>query len=384
MAKPIIKWSETAIKNEKVGRTKKITGTRFAAILGKNRWSTPFEVWAEITGTFAKPFVQTIYTEAGKFIEPKQIEWYKVNTFANVLTPEQRYGFDPFKKTYGDFFRGLKKNQLSAGNFDDPKHPVLGGMWDALELDNDGNIIGVIECKSTKRAQDWTEEEAPEYYEYQAALYAYLLGIDKVTMIVTFLDEEDYHGADGSTTGEELFAALDKMKKTVKVDNSNTQQFSFKISERYPQFEAAINYALEWHEKYVKTGQSPNFDLSTKDKEIVRALSTEKVDDPELDISKLADQADGLLTTIATLKELNGITELEKQYSELKDKIKTEAMKFIGDDQSFVELVSSKNIYTIAKQTKTTIDADKLKADGLYDLYLKQSESIVLRVKENK
>ena len=227
MAKPKIKWSETSIKNETLGKTKKITGTRFAAILGKNRWQSAFEVWADITRTYDKPFESTIYTEAGKIIEPMQVEWYKNNYFVNLLTPEQRYGFDPFKVTYGDFFRGLKASRLSAGKFDDPKHPILGGMWDALELDEDGQPIGVIECKSTKRAQDWSEEEAPEYYEYQAALYAYLLGLDRVTMVVTFLDEEDYHGADNKTYGEPMYEALAKLKKTVKVNNEKHPRVYF-------------------------------------------------------------------------------------------------------------------------------------------------------------
>ena len=30
-------------------RPKKLTGTRFATILGLNPWSTPFEIWCEVT-----------------------------------------------------------------------------------------------------------------------------------------------------------------------------------------------------------------------------------------------------------------------------------------------------------------------------------------------
>ncbi len=29
-------------------RPKKLTGTRFATILGLNPWSTPFEIWCEV------------------------------------------------------------------------------------------------------------------------------------------------------------------------------------------------------------------------------------------------------------------------------------------------------------------------------------------------
>ena len=33
-------------------RPKKITGTRFAAIMGLNRWTTPFNVWCAVTRTY--------------------------------------------------------------------------------------------------------------------------------------------------------------------------------------------------------------------------------------------------------------------------------------------------------------------------------------------
>lgn len=33
-------------------RPKKLTGTRFATILGLNPWSTPFEIWCEVTRTY--------------------------------------------------------------------------------------------------------------------------------------------------------------------------------------------------------------------------------------------------------------------------------------------------------------------------------------------
>lgn len=52
-------------------RPKKLTGTRFATILGLNPWSTPFEIWCEVTRTYQKPFEDTIYTIAGKTIKNK-------------------------------------------------------------------------------------------------------------------------------------------------------------------------------------------------------------------------------------------------------------------------------------------------------------------------
>ena len=142
-------------------RTKKVTGTRFATILGLNPWSTPFEMWCAITKTYEKPFEDTIYTVAGKTIEPKQAEYMKKSYGMDLITPADRYGEDYFNKTWGDFF---------------PENPILGGMWDYLGVDENGTVDTVLEMKTTKRIEDW-QNDAPEYYALQAALYAYLLGV---------------------------------------------------------------------------------------------------------------------------------------------------------------------------------------------------------------
>ena len=76
-------------------RPKKLTATRFATVLGLNPWSTPFEVWCEITKTYNKPFEETIYTAAGKTIEPKQAQFMKKSYFmTNIVTPTDIYGED--------------------------------------------------------------------------------------------------------------------------------------------------------------------------------------------------------------------------------------------------------------------------------------------------
>ena len=139
-------------------RPKKLTGTRFATILGLNPWSTPFEIWCEVTRTYQKPFEDTIYTIAGKTIEPKQAEYMKQTYFmSNLVTPTDIWGKDYFRQTYGDFFR---------------ESPVLGGMWDYLLYGKDGKPTTVLEMKTSKRVEDW-KDDIPEYYALQAALYAW-------------------------------------------------------------------------------------------------------------------------------------------------------------------------------------------------------------------
>ena len=80
-------------------RPKKITGTRFAAIMGLNKWTTPFNAWCAITRTYEEPFEDTIYTVAGKTIEPKQAEFMKKSYFmTNLITPTDVYGLTTSRK----------------------------------------------------------------------------------------------------------------------------------------------------------------------------------------------------------------------------------------------------------------------------------------------
>ena len=56
-----MEWLESRqLKIAPPKRTKKITGTRFATILGLNPWSTPFEMWLAITKTYEIPFEDTL------------------------------------------------------------------------------------------------------------------------------------------------------------------------------------------------------------------------------------------------------------------------------------------------------------------------------------
>lgn len=60
---------------------KKMTATRFASVLGLNTWKTPFATWCEMTRTYEEPFTDSIYTIAGKVIEPKIIDYLKERFF---------------------------------------------------------------------------------------------------------------------------------------------------------------------------------------------------------------------------------------------------------------------------------------------------------------
>lgn len=325
-------------------RTKKITGTRFATILGLNPWSTAFEMWCAITKTFELPFEDTIYTIAGKTIEPKQAEYMKKSYGMDLITPTDRYGADYFNKTWGDFF---------------PDNKHLGGMWDYLGVDEDGKVDTVLEMKTTKRIEDW-QNDAPEYYALQAALYAYLLGVDNVVMVASFLEEKDY--ADPS-----------KFVPNVK----NTITVEFKVSERYPDFAQKVAQVEQWWADYVDTGISPVFD-EKKDAEILKALRTHNLT-PDTDIDALISEAEGLKTEVD--KATAAIADKEKRLKEINDIIKEHAMKQFRPGDKKVEVKGSTYTWAISRSETTTIDKKALEADGLLDKYQKKTEQFRLTVK---
>lgn len=340
-----IKWLDSnQIQITPPKRTKKVTGTRFATILGLNPWSTPFEMWCAITKTYEKPFEDTIYTAAGKAIEPKQAEYMKKSYGMDLITPIDRYGENYFNKTWGDFF---------------PENPHFGGMWDYLGVDEEGKVDTVLEMKTTKRIEDW-QNDAPEYYALQAALYAYLLGVDNVIMVASFLEEKDY---------------TDPSKYVPNIKNTITVEF--KVSERYPDFARMVAEVESWWGEYVAGGVSPVYD-EKKDAEILAALRTHNLT-PDTDINVLIKEAEGLKAEVD--KATSAIADKEKRLKEVNDIIKEHAMKQFRDGDKKVEIKGSAYTWTVSRSETTTIDKKALEADGLLEKYQKKSEQYRMTVK---
>lgn len=326
------------IKIDPPKRTKKLTGTRFATLMGLNAWSTPFEAWCEITKTYEKPFEDTIYTQAGKVIEPKVIDYLNRVYFLNLKSPTDVYGEDYFKKTWGDFFKEDK---------------ILGGMWDAI-----GDDL-VVEIKTTKRAEDW-EHDIPIYYKLQACLYAYLLKVDNVIVTASFLEDKDYNNPE----------AFEPSAK-------NTIVREFKLSEEIPDFkERYVDKAIEFWEKHVLTGISPKYD-EKKDAEIIKALRTNKTEIDDDNVSNLLYEAEML--ELAIENHNAKITDKVERLKEVKDLIKDYMVKQFRDDDKTVEIEGGLCKWNLTRTVRKTVDTDKLKQDNIYEKYLKESETMTLK-----
>lgn len=330
--------SDNRIKVDPPKKPKKLTATRFATILGLNAWATPFEAWCAITRTYEEPFEDTIYTKAGKVIEPKVIEYLNDVMFMDIKSPTDVYGPDYFKKTWGDFF---------------PDRPALGGMWDAIGDDF------VVEIKTTKRAEDWSED-VPIYYKLQAALYAYLLRFDNVVVTVSFLEDKDYANPD----------AFEPSYK-------NTKIYEFKVSEAFPEFENEyVNPALMFWREHVETGISPAYD-EKRDAEILKVLRKNTVEPDDKEISKLIAEGDRIQAALDKAE-----AKLEEKRARLKEIDKTVKAYMSGqfrDGDKKVEITGKKYTWTLTKASRTSVNTDALKKDGIYEKYSKMTETLTLK-----
>ena len=320
---------------------KKMTGTRFATVMGLNAWASPFGAWCEMTKTYEDPFEESIYTKAGKVIEPKVCEYLRSRYFMDIKSPTDVYGEDYFRKTWGDFY---------------PHVEGLGGSWDFLGDDF------VVEVKTTKRVEDWKgpdgKIEPPIYYKLQACLYAYLLNFDNVVMTCSFLEDKDYINPENFVPN---------------VDNTVVIEFS--LSEEFPTFkESYIEPALKFWRENVLTGISPEFD-EKKDAEILKVLRKNVTEASNKDIAKLMKEADRLKASIDKAKAK--ITDKEKRLEEINDQVKKSMINQFRDGDKNVEITGSSYTWNLRKDVTKSFNQKKFEEDnpGVYEKY-KTKETI--------
>lgn len=331
-------------------RVKKITGTRFAAILGLNPWSTPFEAWCDMTGTYKIPFDGNKFTNAGAVIEPIVIDYL-----------DRKYFFGRGLLQSADQWFGKTKEQLRYDHFH--SEAVFGGMWDAR------TNTGVYELKTTKRIEDWMKTGSftpPEYYKLQGALYAYLMGLDEFRMAVSFLEEKDYDEPERFTPTPQ-----------------NTIMKKYSLRAEYPDFESHINYCLGWREKHVVGCVSPAWD-DKRDAEILKALTTAHVTP-----KNNGNERDPVSILIAEIEPLQGkidasekaLTADRKRLEELKKLLKPELQARMRDSDKKIVLDGTEYQFEVFRSPAPGIDVDRLKADGLYGVYRKTGYIYKLNIK---
>lgn len=332
---------DNTISVSKYGRLKKITGTRLASILGLNNWNTPFQTWCDMTKVYSPPFEDTIYTIAGKVIEPKIIEYLKKKmTMGEVIDGEEYWGKD-FAKMRFDYY---------------PENPLFGGMWDALILSKKTRKpMGVIEIKTTKRAEDW-RTDIPLYYKIQAMLYARLLKVKTIYFAVAFLTDDIYDDPNS-------FVASDDTVKIIsfRLDNEEIDDY--------------ISRATKWYDIHIIGKRSPEWNEKA-DSEVLKVLRTNTLDVEEsVEIETLLKIIDELKPRIDSLKRD------EATLKKTQEAIKAYLMTKFGETDTRVSVESGLYEITLTKtkSDKPVFDEERYKEDypTIYEKYL------IKEVKEN-
>ena len=331
-------------------QTLRITGHRMASVLGLNKYQSAFGAWAEITKLVKLPFEDTKYTLAGKAIEPKQIE-YIATKLPNIV---------PIKEYYGNSFEEYQYN-----NFKDDSN-IFGGVMDAVSTLNDKKTItAIVECKTSSKPQEWTNENVPVEYLLQGAEYAKLKGIDRIIFVCSFLKDEDYNHPETFNVNDENTIIVIKKLSDILVE----------INNYYCNIDDLFSIATDWWNNYVETGISPQFDEKV-DKEyldIIRAMDATKDEELEDVCAKAFD----LNLKIKELKYTVGIDDLEKQLKNYETAIKS---KMIEND-----LASCGN-YKLKKTIKCKFDETLFKKEheDLYIQYSEETESYTLTKNNQK
>ena len=327
-------------------RPKKITGTRLASILNMDTWNSEFSRWCEITKTYEEPFIDNKYTIAGKTIEPVLVEYLKEEYLLNIETPEDVYGENPFKVTWGNFY---------------PEERVFGGMWDG-KLYEDDEFTGILEIKTSSRPQDWSNG-VPDNYALQASLYAHLSGVESVTMAVAFLQPDDY-----------LFP------EEYVPESSRIHVETFNIYEKYPDLDEKFKYALDWWDRHVVTGVSPLI-RTNKDNDILAKLMTDNLVITRGDDVSDVERAYELYAEIEKLKEQ--LNPLEKEYKDITASMKDKAITQMENDDNINRLEYSHNDlkWTITKSERIVLDKERLQKDINIEDYTTTTQTFTIRQK---
>lgn len=330
---------------------KLLTGTRFASCLGLNPYSSPFQIWCECTKLVTPPYEETMYTTAGRIIEPLQRE-YVSKTFPNIKGPEEYFG---------------NAYEIYRWNFFDDKFKPYGGLWDAVSTKSNGKDIAmVVEFKTANSAAKWVDGP-PIYYLMQGALYAKMLGLDKVLFVASFLSPMDYAHPEEFVPNETNTTMIVKKLKDIVLE----------VDGEYLSFDELYDKGLDFWNNYVLTGISPEFDEKL-DKEYLDIIRASKPSNDN-DLTTMCVEAIKIAKEIKSLEISSGI------------KVKKDELKVLEDAIKKVMIDSNLDRcdkYKLKRDVKLKFNEKALEKDNkaLYNKYCEESISYTLSkdLKEEK
>lgn len=239
--------------NKNKAKFKKITGSRLASILNKNKYTSPAKVWAMMTNLYYEEMDETL-SKVGNIIEPK------IKDYVQKLTNIKYKQYNPFEvkwdvfnenKIFGgipdgepidangklDYSNNLPMLEIKTTSIDSFVYKTIDGV---LKMQKDENNIPLVKQKNGKK-DSWYEKGnivIPDEYKLQLSLYLYLRGITKGLFAIAFLEKEDYAFPND-------FNPDNRTIELVELNINNTS------------FDQIVAKATEWYNSFIEKGISP-------------------------------------------------------------------------------------------------------------------------------
>ena len=292
----------------------KITGTGMAGLLGRSKWTSPFITTARMLRLYNEDISAKKEVHAGVVIEPKILDYIGAV-----------HGDDMFEKRVGD-------HEDWKSDFEDD---IFGGHIDGMMPDG-----SIVEVKTTRNPEDWINGP-PEYYWIQASLYAHFMKADKIIFAVGFTDEKTLAEPESFVANERTVA-----------------KFVVPIIDR---FDDMLKEAKAIYEDTVLKGRTAEKGPGSMDSRVFDLISAQIWTDEQLE-SALSDYR-------IHNKMLEGYKQVEKEMQDTKD-----ALMLYMKAHELTDKECKTDIVKLSRYSRTSVDTDALKRDGIYETYSKKTE----------
>lgn len=240
-------------KNKNSNRFKKITGSRFSAILNQNKYTTPFKIWAIMTNIYFEEMDPTL-SLVGNTIEPKILKYVENELDVKFMQYQpNKINWDVFQdnKIFGGIPDGepinINKNFLYSNGY--PMLEIKTTSIDSFVYKRKNNVLTMEKDKSNcpivkqknGKLSTWFLNEKIDIsidYKLQLGLYLYLRKINLGLFAIAFLKPNDY------CVPEKFIGNDDNIETALMYVDQN-------------EFKKLIDYAEWWYNKYIVSGISP-------------------------------------------------------------------------------------------------------------------------------
>lgn len=306
---------------EKRAEYGKVTGTQMSGILNMNPWQTPFSTSVRMMRLFNEDISDKPSVHAGTVIEPKILDYIGAV-----------HGDEVFEKREGD-------HESWASDFQDD---IFGGHVDGFMPDG-----SIVEIKTSSRPQDWNKQ-IPIHYHIQASLYAEFFKADRIIFAVGFTDKDTLSNPDGFVPDK---------SNTIVVETGKIEGFDKMLKD-----------AEEFYRRFILNGVTPIPDATNPiDRQIMDYLDaqlwTEEDAKTEMQLmNAYQDSLDNVKKFQTMLDDSKQRFGLYMDYNDIGE---------VSDGSTTIK----KSVYT-----RTSIDTNLLKKDGLFDLYAKEKEYKTVKI----